>query len=84
MKSNLLSGGGSAKSAILLAALLLSACATGQHVGVTDAQPAHQSVAAPQPAAPQKAPAPAEAQQPALGAQGDSAPKKPKHNVEED
>jgi hypothetical protein len=74
------------KNAILLSVLLLlSACATRPHVGgATDAEQAHRpSTAVPPPAAPQKS-APAEMPQPASGVPGDTPPKKPKHNVEED
>lgn len=86
MKASFLGGESSMRYAILLPVLLLSACATGPHVGgTTDAQPVHrESVAAPQPPAqpapPPKA-APAEAQQ---APSSDSPARKPKHNVEED
>lgn len=78
------------RNAIVLSVLLLSACTTAPQVsGAADAGQAHQqSVTTPpaapaQPVAPQKS-APVDAPQPAPGVQGDTLPKKPKHNVEAD
>ncbi len=76
---------GSKRNAILLSALLLSACASFRPTGaeqehrqtVPAAQPA------PQPAAPPK-PDAGEAQQPAPADQGAPPAQKRKHNVEED